>query len=363
VARPSEDLAAEYEVLRSGVGAHLLARDVLWLHGPDAERYLQGQCSQDVARLAPGEAADALLLAPDGKLDALIRVTRCLPDGFVIDTEGGFGEAVMTRLTRFALRTRIELDQLEWSCVALRGSAVPVPDGAAVPVSGGAAVPVPGGAAVPVPGGAPGDGNRVGADAGGDGRGGADVTGPAAPAPLRVDWNGWRGVDLLAPDPGSLVPDGARWCGTAAWEACRVESGIPVMGRELDHRTIAVEAGLVERTVSFTKGCYTGQELVARLDARGNRVARRLCAVVPGPDGLPDPADLEGAVLVAPDAGATPGKPLGSVTSAAWCPGIGAPAGIAYAHRSLAVPGPVALLPAGSPSSPVLASLAELPLV
>ena len=52
------------------------------------------------------------------------------------------------------------------------------------------------------------------------------------------------------------------------------------MGTELTGKTIAAEAGLVERTVSFTKGCYTGQELVARLDARGSNVARRLVGVV-----------------------------------------------------------------------------------
>ena len=60
----------------------------------------------------------------------------------------------------------------------------------------------------------------------------------------------------------------------------RVEAGIPVMGAELDERTIAAEADLLDRAVSFTKGCYTGQELVARLDARGNRVARHLRGLV-----------------------------------------------------------------------------------
>ena len=54
------------------------------------------------------------------------------------------------------------------------------------------------------------------------------------------------------------------------------------MGAELDERTIAAEADLLDRCVSFTKGCYTGQELVARLDARGNRVARHLRGLVGG---------------------------------------------------------------------------------
>ncbi len=57
---------------------------------------------------------------------------------------------------------------------------------------------------------------------------------------------------------------------------------MPVGGREMTEGTIAAEVGLVDRTVSFTKGCFTGQELVARLDARGSKVARRLCGVVAG---------------------------------------------------------------------------------
>ena len=72
--------------------------------------------------------------------------------------------------------------------------------------------------------------------------------------------------------PGSATA--AVRCGEEAWEAARIEAGVPVNGREIVEGTIAAEVGLVERTVSFTKGCFTGQELVARLDARGSKVAR-----------------------------------------------------------------------------------------
>ena len=72
-----------------------------------------------------------------------------------------------------------------------------------------------------------------------------------------------------------------RWAMPAAFEAARIEAGVPEMGHELTDKTIPQEAGaLVEHAVSFTKGCYTGQELVARLDARGGNVARRLRGVV-----------------------------------------------------------------------------------
>src|SRR5271157_4775990 len=72
------------------------------------------------------------------------------------------------------------------------------------------------------------------------------------------------------------MPFGATPVDAAAYEAVRVEAGFPRHGDELDERTIPAEAGLVEASVSFTKGCYTGQELVARIDSRGSNVPRRL---------------------------------------------------------------------------------------
>ena len=69
-------LVEDYESLRHGVGIVPLGRDVVRVSGPDAVDYLQGQCSQDVTGLAVGRSADALLLTPQGKLDAMVRVTR-----------------------------------------------------------------------------------------------------------------------------------------------------------------------------------------------------------------------------------------------------------------------------------------------
>jgi folate-binding protein YgfZ len=315
---PGDGFGEDYEALRGGMGAVEVGRDVLFVDGPDARSYLQGQCSQDVSGLGPGGSTDALLLAPNGKLDALIRVSATA-QGFVIDVDAGFGEAVAARLERFKLRTKVRVEPLGWRCVALRGAAVRAGDAPGQP--------------------------------GGDG--------DPDPLAVAVEWSGWGGIDLLGPDPALAVPAGARWCKAAAFEACRIEAGVPKMGRELDGRTIAAEAGLVERTVSFTKGCFTGQELVARLDARGSRVARHLCAVVPEPGAL-GAAALCGAQLLGPD-----GAPRGEVTSAAWCPAVDGPAGLAYAARPLAVPGPVALRAAGGEGTAggeVAAELRPLPL-
>jgi tRNA-modifying protein YgfZ len=308
----ADGLAAETAALRRGAGAFRLSRDVLAVRGPDALEYLQGQLSQDVAALAVGATADALLLEPDGKLTALLRVTRLDGQDFVLDTDAGSGEAVAARLRRFILRTKVELEPLAWRCLALRGTAVHEAAAGLLAVLEEAGV-----------------------------------------LALPVAWNDWIGVDLLGPEDvvltpgpgGTGLPEGVTACGPAAVEACRIVSGVPAMGAELTAKTIAAEAGLVERTVSFTKGCYTGQELVARIDARGSNVPRRLVGVV-APGG-PDAERRLGAGMTlhtgeAPESDDAVGdKVVGTLTSAAWSAEVGAWVALGYLHRSVEVPSPV----------------------
>jgi folate-binding protein YgfZ len=297
---------AETAALRDGAGAFSARRDVLAVRGPDAETYLQGQLSQDVAALAVGAAADSLLLQPDGKLAALVRVTRTDGQGFLLDVEGGYGEAVAARLRRFLLRSKVDLEHLDWRCLCLRGRSV---DEAAAGLLA--------------------------------------VLGERGVLALPFEWNGWAGVDVLGPRDAVLdaseLPEGIVRCGPAAVEACRIASGIPAMGTELTDKTIAAEAGLVEHTVDFDKGCYTGQELVARIDSRGSNVARRLVGVA-APEGPEDGDPLaRGMTLHAGDAppgdGAADDKVVGTVTSAAWSSEVGAWIALAYLHRSVEAPG------------------------
>jgi folate-binding protein YgfZ len=307
---------ADYEALRHGVGAVSLPRDVVRVEGPDAVEYLQGQCSQDVAALGVGASADALLLTPQGKLDALVRVTRVADDVLLVDVDGGFGPAVVARLSRFKLRVKAQIELLHWTGLALRGP------GAADTV---AALGAPDGTAPPS---------------------GVDLVAAFA-------WNGVTGVDLLGSSPP--MPAGLRVCGWPAWQSVRVEAGIPVMGAELDERTIAAEAGLLERCVSFTKGCYTGQELVARLDSRGNKVARRLRGVVvePGQEASVRP----GAEMT------VTGRVVGRVTSVAWSPSLATVVALGYLHRDVEVPGPVGIHTGEAPGDVVGAEARILPLV
>jgi folate-binding protein YgfZ len=293
------DLVSDYELLAHGRGAFALGRDVLWVHGPDATSYLQGQCSQEIAGLAEGTSADSLVLSPEGKIDALIRVSRTGQDEYVIDVEGGFSDVVLARLARFKLRAKVELELLPWSSAAVRGTGVDLdglrPEGPPLEVGLAAA----------------------------------------------VAWNDWVGVDVLGPkvDAASL---GVPVVGPDAWDTWRIECGVPVLGYELDERTIAAEADLVERTVSFTKGCFTGQELVARLDARGSKVARHLVGFeMAGSDPL---SCGPGAEITALDAD----KVLGTLTSLGWSPRIEGLVALGYLHRSGVVPGPVRIYPVQS---------------
>jgi folate-binding protein YgfZ len=298
----------QYDALRLGCGAYRLERDVLSVAGPDAAGYLQGQCSQDLAALEVGAAVPSLVLEPDGKLCALVDVARTGPEEYVLAVQGGFGETVAARLARFRLRSKVTIEPLDWQCVALRGATVAAP----APVAGAGLVILP------------------------------------------FSFGGWTGVDLLGSEPDAAVPAEAVWCDTPAWEACRVEAGVPVMGRELDGRTIAAEAHLVESAVSLTKGCYTGQELIARLDARGNKVPRRLCGLVPL-DAAIDTAQLDGVVLRHED------KEAGEVTSVAHSPALGTTVALGYVRRAVET-GETVEATSGS-GDPIAVAVRPLPLV
>ncbi|MGI9023936.1 MAG: YgfZ/GcvT domain-containing protein [Acidimicrobiales bacterium] len=288
-------LADGYAALRSDAGVVDLPRDVVRVVGPDSLTFLQGQLSQDVVALADGASAWSLLLAPQGKVVALLRVTRESGESVLLDTDGGWGAAVVERLQRFKLRVKCDIETLAWRCLAVRGPR------AAEAVAAGVTGP---------------SGPRSG------------VTGLAVGA----DWPGLPGVDLLGEAP--TAPPGVVLCPLDAYEAVRIECGIPVMGRELDERTIPAEAGVVDLTVSFTKGCYTGQELVARIDSRGGNVPRRLRGLVL----IEDTASGANAL---PPSGATVregDKQVGTVTSVARSIQLGAPVALAYVGRAVTPP-------------------------
>lgn len=245
-----------------------IARDVVRAEGPDTAAFLQGQLSQDVEGMAVGATAWSFLLQPQGKVDAWLRVFRIADDRFELDVDTGFGEAVVARLNRFKLRTKCELT-LEPSVpvLAVRGTAV--------------------------------DGARA------------------------IAWPDIDGGDLF---DGAAPPAGATELDAAGYEELRIAHGVPAMGAELHEDTIPAEAGqwVVDASVSFTKGCFTGQELVDRIDSRGGNVPRHLRVLdVDGPTPAP------GTDLV------LDGVAVGQVTSAAG------PVALAYLKRSVIPPATV----------------------
>jgi folate-binding protein YgfZ len=275
------DLADDYNAFRHEAGAVWLPRDFVVVDGPDALSWLQGQLSQDVD-LPTGHSTWALLLQPQGKMVALLRVLRQAEQRFVLETDEGFGAAVTDRLNRFKIRIKAEVESLPWKCLAVRGPRA------------------------------------------------HEALGGASGTVVVADWPGLPGADLVgeAPEP----PDGVRLCSLDVYEVVRVEAGIPAMGKELDESTIPAEAGVVDRSVSFTKGCYTGQELVARIDSRGGNVPRKLYAVVMGGDVHP-PA---GAHLTSDG-----GKDVGRLTSVVASPVRPATLALAYVGRAVTPPADV----------------------
>jgi folate-binding protein YgfZ len=201
-------------------------RDVVEVRGADASTYLHSQLSNDLRPVAVGDSRWAFLLQPTGKVDVLLRVWRTADDVFVLDTDAGYGEVMTARLNRFKIRVKADITPLEWRCLAVRGD---------------------------------------GADS---------ISGLAS-------WG--SGIDLLGADvaPPDGVPEGSP----VQLAAARVEAGWPAMGSEIEPgESIPAETGITPVAVSFTKGCYPGQELVERMDSRGSS-APRLLQVVDVPDG------------------------------------------------------------------------------
>lgn len=204
-----------------------LDRDVIVVQGPEAAGYLHGQISQDVESMAVGETTMSLLLEPRGRLEGVFRITRSTDDTFVLDTDPGAGPELRASLERFKLRTKAEFSEPGWAMLALRG------DGAlaASSESGGLAIP--------------------------------------------ALWSEGEAIDVLGAE--LTVPAGARELPIAAYDEQRVARGLPTMGRDVLDGDIPNETDLLDVAVSFSKGCYRGQELVERIDSRagGRRMLRR----------------------------------------------------------------------------------------
>lgn len=244
------ELDAQYRVLRESAGAlERAGRRLIEVTGSEAAEYLQGQVTNDVEALALGQGCYSALLDRKGHMQGDMRVLRTA-EGFLIETEEIAKDAVLRHLTMYKIGRDVSVSEVSerFAVISVIG-----PAAAEVALAGPAG---PEHSHRPV---------EVGAVA---------CTAVASDA----------GVDLLvaAGDAGALIEAlaerGAEPVGEDAAEILRVEAGRPRFGREMTVATIPQEAGINERAISFSKGCYIGQETVARLHYRGkpNRHLRGL---------------------------------------------------------------------------------------
>jgi folate-binding protein YgfZ len=225
-------------------------RGKLALTGAEAKSFLQGQVTNDIEALSPGEGCYAAFLTPKGKMLGDLRILDA-GDEILLDTERVALQELFNMIRRFSIGFDVELHKrtLESGLLSLLG-----PESEAVAGGGGLGEPEHSNSAVTV--------------------GGIEARA------IRTD----LGIDLLcdAADVdglrAALGDAGVVAVPEAVAECLRIERGRPRFGVDLDDTVIPQEAGLNERAVSFTKGCYVGQETVARLHYRGkpNRHLRGL---------------------------------------------------------------------------------------
>jgi len=245
---------SDYQRLRESAGlVDRSDRGKLLLTGAEAAEYLQGQVTNDVEALAPGEGCYAALLTHKGKVVADMRILR-ETESLLLDTEAHALPALRRNVEMYSIGRDVQVtDQTaNRAILSLVGPAARAALDAEPPAAEHAWVEGE-------------HGLYVATDLG------VDVICPAGAAEAVKDALGIEPVDL------------------GAAECVRVESGRPRHGLDFDAATIPQEAGLNERAVSFTKGCYVGQETVARLHYRGkpNRHLRGLKLSEPGQTGDP----------------------------------------------------------------------------
>ena len=271
-------------------------RGRLRLRGADRLAYLHGLLSNDVLTLAPGDWRYATLLTPQGRMISDMRVFE-LGEHTLVDLPIEVTPAIREHLDRFIITEDVTVDEVtdEWAQVGLYGPRA------------------------------------------------EDILrtiGEAGLAPLHAlpsDDLGVAGVDLIIArdDAGALtealVEAGAAQVSLEALEVTRVEAGIPRFPVDMDSTTIPLEAGIEDRAISLTKGCYVGQEVIIRVLHRGGgRVAKKLVKLEAGDEPI-----APGNLVRSGD------REVGRVTSAVLSLRSGRWIALAYVQRDFAEPGTV----------------------
>lgn len=317
------NVEAQYRAVRTGVGLFDLAGNgLLRVTGKNAVPFLHGLVSNEVRSLEVGSGVLAAFPNLQGKLVALARIYQ-LETGVLLEVEATNHEKVLRNLSRFVPAGEFWIEDLSetWAGLALEGPAVErllseVAEGwAAAPV----AEEEPAVRRLVI--------TRID---------GVEVW---AAAHRRC---GEPGYDLFLPREaieglrerllGMDVPFPVEEIDREVFEMVRIEAGVPREGQDAGEEYILLETGLDE-AISYQKGCYLGQEVIARIHWRG-QPARQLRGVLPEATGAPP----IGTELYATD-GSLAGRRIGQITSATWSLGLGRPIALGYVHRYYLTPG------------------------
>ena len=322
----SQNSLRGYTAARSGAGLiDRSDRGRLVVSGRDRATFLQGLLTNDVVALKAGEGCYAAYLTPQGRMITDLLVYE-LGDLLLLTMGADLKDAMLAKLDQLVFAEEVQLGDVtdRFSSVGIVG-----PDAARTTAAVLSAMSA--------------DALMVWPE-----HSNARAEFAGAPAiVLRIDDLGARGFDILVErEQHAALIDALRRQGAvdidpAAAEALRLEAGVPKFGRDMNGETIPLEAGIEPRAISFSKGCYVGQEVIIRVLHRGHgRVARKLVGMT-----------VEGAVHMAPGAVITAdGREIGAVTSSSYSPRLDRPIALGYVHRDFAAPGTAVTID-GSPAT------------
>ena len=318
----------------AAIGA-IAPRSAIGLTGKDRAAYLHGLLTNDIQALTPGTGCYAAWLTPQGRMLTDIHIFES-GEMILLDVPADLVPATLQRLDQFLFSEDVQLADLSETLrvVWVHG---PAASSMLEEVLTGAA----GLASWP-------EYHNARADFDG-----------APVVVARVSQLGVPGVAVYI-EPGrqpdlqrALVERGAIVAEPEAIEAARIEAGYPLFGVDMTEETIPLEAGIEDRAISMSKGCYVGQEVIIRVLHRGQgRVAKRLVAL--RIQGDPLQAAPAGGARIFSDA-----RDVGAVTSAANSPRLG-PIALGYVHRDFVSAG--TMLEVETPSGRVAAVVSERPM-
>lgn len=310
------DALAEHAALRETAGVLDLGfRSRLCVTGSDRARFLNGQVTNNVKDLASGQGCYAALTTAKGKLESDLNI-HCLRDELLLDFEPGLAGRVRERLERYLVADDAQIVDVapHYGLLAVLG-----PKAAEVVAELRPGFDAPASLLASVSGEVAGIGEVVVVN---------HARGAATGFDLFIPTGALAAVaDRLLVAANAL---GGRACGWQALEMIRIEAGLPRFGVDMDETNLAPEAGIESRAISYTKGCYIGQEIINRL--------RTFAQVTKSLRGLRLADDLK-TLPARGDKLLLEGKEVGHITSALASPALRANIALGYVRREHHAPG------------------------